>query len=516
MPKRMNFNKNAYQDDLTGMTIEQFQQKYNTLEEYTQDFVDGFILNESSIKGFSSIDDSTLEEWFSNPEKNYKEIADIMTYMYISDGDIYQSYSMFTSLPKLDYKIKVFDQSKSNVDKNLITCDKLLYQIKYKLLTRDIISQLNARGFLVCMWLGDKKNPYLYVFEDNEHVFPQYRRNGDWVCCVDMAWIKDMKETEREIIFETLKGYISKSQLEAYEKDKTKQYVELPQERTSALRINTIYRNQRIGLPNGIQALFNISHRQKLKTLEDAIVNKIVKNVAVLTIGNDKKGYIDVNKSMKQKIVSSVRNTLEKANSSKKIPFCILPEYASLEFGEATGFDGLDSKKFDAINDNISMNLGINSGLMGSGASSNLAIAKLNKTMLYKRIGVMLEIIEDVYNKLFTLVLPKGVADNFYFEFVKGEDLSNKELIDILVKLNSQGYSLKEVCDALGVNFTNFVNQSLYEIEELKLREKIMPPQTSYTMSGDTEGAGRSAIEDPENENTISDKSAGKTESKKA
>ena len=54
-----------------------------------------------------------------------------------------------------------------------------------------------------------------------------------------------------------------------------------------------------------------------------------------------------------------------------------------------------------------------------------------------------------------------------------------------------------------GVSFDSYLQQTMYETEELKLQEKIHPYRTSHTMS-DTEVAGRSGmdIQDVENDNT--------------
>ena len=41
----------------------------------------------------------------------------------------------------------------------------------------------------------------------------------------------------------------------------------------------------------------------------------------------------------------------------------------------------------------------------------------------------------------------------------------------------------------LGIDFTDYINQSVYEIETLKMREKIYPPLSTYTATSDDVGA---------------------------
>ena len=56
------------------------------------------------------------------------------------------------------------------------------------------------------------------------------------------------------------------------------------------------------------------------------------------------------------------------------------------------------------------------------------------------------------------------------------------------------GYAISPLLEEIGLNPTEYINQSFYEIEELKLRERIVPPLTSYTMTeGSLSNTGSSA-----------------------
>src|SRR5690606_27903624 len=148
--------------------------------------------------------------------------------------------------------------------------------------------------------------------------------------------------------------------------------------------------------------------------------------------------------------------------------------------------DGLNGKKFEQIDDDIKSSYGL-SGALLNGSGSNFASAKLNLDIFYKRIGVMLEEIEqEVYGKLFNLVLPKNQEDNYYMIYDKEAPLSLKDKIDVLMKLNDKGWSIKAVIDHIdGINWENYLEQTLYETEELKLQSRIVPYRTSHTMKSD-------------------------------
>jgi hypothetical protein len=510
-------NKSTIERELAlqQTSTESQEKSYNSYEEYISSYVEGYITKLFSDGILKTVSAETLQTWFANPDQYYKEISDLMTYYYISDGDIYQLYNLIYILPTLNYKINVFDTSKK-YEKNLAILNKTLYKVKYKSITRDLLSQETAKGTVVCMWLGDKKNPYLFIFDDLKYVFPKFRRNGDWVCVIDMEWFRDMKEEERTSYFETLSPHVTESMYTAFlNNPQTKKYIELPQERTTCLRVNTLLRNQRLGLPMGTQALFDKLHKQSLKNMEIAIANKIIKNVAVVKIGSDKnENYANakLNPNIKKKIHANVKKALSE-NIEKGIAVIAVPEYVDIDFGSKSmnGLDGLKKEKFESVDDGITNATGIGKGLT-NGNGGNFATAKLNLNTIYKRIGILLEGIEEVFAKLVTLVLPGNVADEYYIEFDKTEPLSTKEKLDVLIKLNGQGFSLKSVIDLVdGVNYQQYLEQSFYEIETLKLRERIIPPLTSYTITNDSEndgvlGNGRPTDDNSDNDNTIKSK----------
>jgi len=484
----------------------------NTYEDYVMNYIDGFVTKAFGSGQIKTITEEKLQKYFSNPDVYYNEISSLMTYYYISDGDIYQLYNLIQILPTLNYKINVFDTSTS-YEKNLSLCNKTMYKIKYKSLIRDLLSQECVTGTVVSMWLGDKKNPYLFVFDELKYVFPKYRKNGEWVCVVDMSWFKNMIQEEKESYFNNLKPYVTQEHLDEYDKDTVNnRYVELPTDRTTCLRINTLFRNQRLGMPNGTQSLFDKLHKQTLKNLEKTIAEKVIKNIVVLKIGSEKVpeyANMKLNNNLKKKIVARVKQALTENLKDNNIPVIALPEYTDITFGDVQGLDALKKDKFEGVNNDISNAVGVSTALT-NGTGSNFASSKLNLDMLYKRIGVMLEGVEDVFNKMFRLMLPNNVKDNYFIEFDKETPLTSKEKLDTLMKLHSEGMALKPIVDMIqGVDYGTYIDNTLFEIEELKLRDKVIPPLTSNVIAGGTaNGSGAPTNDNPTNENTIKSKTA--------
>lgn len=470
-----------------------------SINQFAAVFAESFV---SNMFGDGIVKDVTMEQllnYLSEPDNYIKELENVAQYYYITSGEVFQLFDIAKVLPTLNHKITVLNKSK-NYEKNLVTCNRLLNKVKHKQLTRDLISQEVSSGTVTGIWLGDKANPHLFIFERPDKAFPAYRLNGDWVIQIDLSWLDEMSSSDREIFFKNLSPYVTEAIYNKYKNSSSEsnQYVELPQERTICLRTHTLKRNQPFGINWSTPGLFDIQHKKKLKDLEKAVANKIISAVAVLTIGHDKiesQTNLKLNPALKKKVHAGVKAALEK-NQSKGITVVSIPDFAKLEFPEMKS-DALEPNKFNSINNDISSSYGISNALT-NGTSANNSAAKINLEILYKKIAVLLEDIEtDVYGKLFKLVLPNKDADDYIMEYDKEPPLTLKEKTDYLMKLHIQeGFSLKAVIDSIsGMDFTEYYNQSIYEQEVLKLQERIKPYQSSFTSQGNDNG-GRPNVPD--------------------
>ena len=491
--------------------IENAQRSMNEYSDAISDMQEGYIGNLFGDGIVETLDNETLLEWLSNPDENFENIQNYMAYLYYSNGVIYQLFTIIRTLSDLNYSIEVIDSSAKSNEKSLQTIRQMMKKVRYKEVTRDLLTQTCVNGTVVCTWLGDKKNPYLHIFDKPQWVFPKFRRNGDWVAVIDLAWFEEMdEETERVIWFETLKGVVSESDFNAYQNDTSndeKRYIELPQETTKVIRVNTLFRNQRIGLPMGTQYLPDLVHKNSFRELENTIVNKVVRNVATLTVGNKEVPYLSLNKNVRKKVTNGVYNTLQKSISAKGTPLAVVPEWAKLEFAALDGLDGLDNDKYEAVDNDASIDSGLPTPMF-TGKDGSSASMKYAYTFLYKRIGEILEQIEDVYNKGFYFVLGNK-SENFWMNFDKRIPLDAEKVLGALQALHSEGFAIKPIVDLLpDVEFQDYITQSLYEQETLDLYSKIKPPATSYTQSGDGSGEGNKGGAPKKKEENLSDEGA--------
>jgi hypothetical protein len=493
--------QNTQQVSIKEYSPEEYERAFNDYQSYMNTYVEGFFSSMFSSGIIDEVDMETLKKYFANPDDYQKEIENLAQYYYISSAEVHQLFELVESLPTLNYKIDAFDKSK-NFDKHISQCNKALHKIKHKTLTRDILKQEITAGTLVGIWLGDKNKPYPFIFDNLKYVFPAYRRNGDWVVQVDLEWLKEMPEFNREMQIQNLSPYITKELYEKYKEDSTNnRYMELPQNRTFVLRTHTLKRNQNLGNSWATVGLYDVLHKKKLKDVERSIANKIINAIAVLTIGSDKyetETNTKLPPALKRKIHAGVKAAMEK-NQSSGVTVVTIPNFAKLEFPDIKT-DGLDGKKFEHINTDIQSAYGV-SGAVLNGSGGNHASARINIDTFYKRIGVMLEGIEqEVYGKLFNLILPKNQEDNLFMIYDKEAPLTLKDKIDILMKLNDKGWSIKHVVDHLdGVSWESYLAQTMHETEELKLQDKIKPYKSTHTMSESSE-PGAPEVDDSESE----------------
>jgi len=481
------------------------ERQYN---EIASAFAEGFIAKIYSDGIVKEITMDQLQLYLANPDNYIKEMQNLAMYYYISNGEVFQLFDLTRILPTLNHKIDTYEKSKG-YEKNLTKCNKALTKVKHKQLTRDIISQLISTGTLTGIWLGDSKNPYLYIFDDIKSFFPNYRLFGNWVISADLSYIDKLTENEKTVFFKNLDPYITKEMYEEYKNKGGTKFIDLPQERTICLRTHTLRRSQQYGLNWSTTGLFDLGHKKKLKDLEKSIANKIISAIAVLKIGNDKLpekyGYIQLNEGLKKKIYAGVKNALQK-NQTQGVTVVGIPEFADLQFPEMRS-EALNPDKFNSINNDITSSFGMSSGLL-NGTGSNFSSAKINLDVFYRRIAVILEDIEsEVYGKLFKIILPQNIADDYLMIYDKEPPLSLKEKVDVLSKLNASfGFSLKAIIDCLsGVDYTEYINQSIYEQEILKIPQRIQPYRSSYTSNGGNE-SGRTPNDNPTNESTIKSK----------
>lgn len=486
---------------------------YNAYADVSDDFYEGGVTISDTID--TELDDADIVNLLANIEDKRREVSDFLLYNYISGGDVYQPYTAFKSLPKLEYSIGAFDNNVSQYQESVNIINKTLFKLKYKEMLRDVISQSCLDGGVVCVWCGAGEKVFPYVFDSSEYVYPKYRRNGDWVCVVDLAIVSELSDDEKLAIFENLAPMITEAMFSKYESSPSNetQFIELPQERTSYIRNgNTLRHNQRMAIPLGTQALLDINHKKRMKNLETNISTKANRSIALLTIGSKEAGksFIDIPVPTRKNIVNGVGKALKQNSSSttNKVPLAVLPEFCDLSMAKIDGLDGLSSDKFKSVDADLGNDTGIGYGIsMGSG--SNNAGTEVNIAYIYRRIATILEQCDGFLNKLIPLICSGSDGESLYIEIDKEQPLTKQQKLEALFKLQAQGFSTSHVVQELGINFNDYIEQTFRETDELDLKNRIYPFMSSYTYDGSNVD---NSTEESSSEDTTTDDGGGTDE----
>jgi hypothetical protein len=507
-------NKKTNDLDRLQQKVYELEKSHNSYEEVQKAFAEGYILEMTDNVKTISLD--TLQKWFSNPDQYIENISNLLSYHYLCNGDVFQLFDMIFSLPQLDYKITAYEKTKSYT-KDVARIRQVLEKtIKHKQLTRDLLVQLAHDGTLIGTWLGSSSDPYFYTFDNLKYIYPYGRFKNDMIGVIDLKWLETMaSDEERESIYNNLKPLVSQNKYDKWknelnaEKKKKLQYITLPPEKTLVARTHTLNRNQRLGLPYGTQTLFDIQHKNKMKDLERAIANKIIRAIMVLKFKGKDDNDVKVKEGLKKEVFNKVKKVLENnAGTQNSISVIGIPDFASIESPEFKNGDKiLSPEKYESTNADIANATGV-STVLTSGQGGNYSGAKLNLDILYKKIAVLLEQVEEVYNQLIVQILGEKKGNNYTFSYSKETPLEKTKKLETLMKLQTMGFSTSYILDELGINSEAYFEQSIYEIEELKLRDRIIPQMSVYTMSGkDDDGIdGAPTVENPTNDNTIQSK----------
>jgi len=497
------------------LKIDELEKQYNSYNDVVDSFVDGFVLE--MTQNIKTIDMDTLQRWFSNPDDYMQQISNLLTYYYIIDGNISQLYDLIFSLPELNYKIKTYKRLGSYENDMLAIKIALERNVKHKTLTRELLVQLANNGSVVGTWLGSKKEPYFNVFDDLDYIYPYGNYKGKMVGVFDLSYIDTLTPEQKVALYDNLKPLVTENLYNKWkderdtEKKKILQLIVLPPDRSLVARTRVLSHNQRLGLPHGTQAIFDLQHKQKMKDLERSMADKIIRAIAVVKMRDKDDNDVKVKETVQRKVFEKIKKALEKNTSGKNGLTCIsMPSFADFSYPEFKGADEiLNPNKYDSVNNDITMGTGISS-VLGNGSGGNYSSANLNLDIIYSKIATMLEQIEEIYNQLIVITLGQNKGSNYYFEYDKQKSLTKKEKLDIYKGLSDKGFSIRPMIELVGGDFESFINESIYEIDDLKLREKIIPQLTSFTSTDtDSNQIGRTTVDNPTNESTITSKETG-------
>ena len=467
------------------------------LQALTKNIAKG-LFSQGIVKGLTP---EQLENYLRNPDTNQGILGDIADYYYLANGEVRSLIDTVESLPSMQHRIKVLEKD-SDTENNLKTLNKYLHKINHKKLSRGIMKQVYAKGSVVGLWVGRGKKLSPFILPDASYYKVIKDLEGKLRIALDLNWFIHLDDSVRELYLTQLQGIIKASDFENFNDDPFgNKYVLVPIERSFVINHGVTSINQTTGSSGILPALQDIIHKKTLKDVERTVANKVINAVAVLTMGqNSKQGekqrdYDDI----PFKLITSIHNSVKQALSqggTDGLSLVSIPNFTKLEFPDVK-VDGLGDGKFKQTDSDIEKGLGLSPTIL-NGEGSNVGIANLHLDLFYRKLAIILEDIEyEVYNKLFNLLLKGTQKDNFFMEYDKERPLTLREKIEQQNKLNDKGWSSRHLIESIGFDFNEYLEQTVYENEVLKLNTQLLiPPRTSYTIASNV-GNGQNVYDDP-------------------
>lgn len=256
-----------------------------------------------------------------------------------------------------------------------------------------------------------------------------------------------------------------------------------------------------------IAALADVLYKDYFTDTKRNVLDEINNKIIYQTFPEGKdKGLSSLTEKQQEQQHATVRQAVMNKNSRGGISFFSVAAGTKLDSIDVST-DIFDSKNESDLNDQISLDLGISSALIGAMTTGNYGASQSNLEMITAQLYVW---VNEWQNEL-NYVINKNIIQNeknrvevYYFptSFV-----NRKSFFDMMKGLYDVGGSLSFLIASTGVDPDAYFSVLDEEIDN-KIYEKYLPHLNSNTISKNDDVAGRPKTETP-TENTIKSRDNG-------
>lgn len=259
-----------------------------------------------------------------------------------------------------------------------------------------------------------------------------------------------------------------------------------------------------------IAALEDILYKDYFVDTKRNVLDEINNKILYQTFPEGReKGSCALTKTQQEAQHNAVKQAVINKNTRGGISFFSVAAGTKLDSIDVD-VDIFDSKNESDLNDQISLDLGICSSLIGAMSKGNFASGQINLEMITAQLYTWIYEWQNELNFVINKNIiqdPKNEVEIYYFptSFV-----NRKDFFDMMRSLYlDAGGSLTFLVASTGVDVDSYFSVLDEEIEN-NIFQKYLPHQTSYTMSSsDNDVGGRPEEINPTNENTIKSKING-------
>lgn len=472
----------------------------------------------------SSLQDISLSDLYSylrSPYINIKNIRNASKYLSYKHGILRDVCNLFKYLPTLNYHLSwsSFDNPQK-IKKYEKKVYDFLETIKVKELVRDGLYETCELGTIVtCL----RKQKYVQ-FLDLDDLRINRMKNGKWIVEYDLDKVKQPGLTTIDIkqLIEELPEEVTLAKYNRYRnKGQDYRFVEL--KNCDVIPINSV-RNFPFGFPYSMGAWASLIQKEIINKVERSVSDRLIKQLLILsvgTIGGDKNNpgkpvpkdvitsYFD---NLKNLLIKKQENTTSvDSGDTSGIGLATLPDFFKLE-NVKTDVTIFTKDLYDKINNDIFLNLGVSSTLLGgSMGGANYSGSQVNADKLFRYIFGILEQFEYAINSYISTFLPKDLDCKFYFE--RSTFINRDKMLDKYKELyNYTGIVVPWLEGLTGVPYHYIIGQKSYQDKVLGLDNILNPPQNPFNQPTNSGNPGRPEVDSGNNSETDRSKASGKNE----
>lgn len=432
-------------------------------------------------------------KYLKNPETNAKQLRNASIYLYEVSAQYRRIVNYFAHMCPLTYIMYPF---KFDTTKEV---NEKAFKASYKKAT-DFMAIFNLqhemRKALVTAWREDIFAGYIYQTKDSFYIrklHPDYVKiasivDGCYMIAFDFSYFRG-REDELESYGEEFM-----SKYEDYKKDSSLRWQLLDEKRQFCLKISEDVTYPLIPLAGCLLGIFDIEDYKELQ--KGASVLRNYKALG-LKLPTDEQGNLMIDKDFADQFYEQLSNI-----TPENIGVFETPMDVEVYDFEKSGAEDPD-KTYEAIR-NFYNDAGVSALLFGSdkqtAASLNISITS-DECVCF---AVNRQIERNV-NRLL-----KGLSgtQKFQITILDISEFHRQQFHDIMLKDAQYGVPVKSaIAASLGLNPPNMSAMLYMENEIMKLHDNMIPLQSSYTQSSDSEGGRPTAEENGEeisdsNENT--------------
>lgn len=469
-----------------------------------------------------------------DPIAYHEEAIQLSNFIYTKNGIVSNSIDYMTSLPCLDKVITNRNKKQTKkISSNKILMNSVLKKINDKTFIRDALftEMLDGIAFYYFETRKHVANNERYMTDyDVENIVEinelginvsiitlpwQYtkivgKKNGRYVLAFNLRYFDDFTG-------DTLERKLKKYPLEIVEAYRNKKknnsavgdWFVLDNNKTLCRKIKC-KDSEPWGRSLVIAALEDVLYKDYFTDTKRNVLDEINNKIIYQTFPEGKdKGVCALSKTQQEHQHNIVKQAVTNKNSRGGISFFSVAAGTKLDSIDVD-IDIFDSKNESDLSNQISLDLGICSSLIGAMSTGNFASGQSNLEMITAQLYSW---IYEWQNELNFVINKNIIQDDrnpveiYYFptSFV-----NRKNFFEMMKSLYTEASgSLTFLVASTGVDVESYFSVLDEEIEN-GIFEKYKPHQTSWTTNGKTadyKSGGRPEVESPTNENTIQSKS---------